>query len=117
MKQFDYVRTSRKGVNKYGHLLLVESVLGKKLPDGNGMNNAHTNLVVCPTHEYHWLLHIRTRAYEATGDANWRKCVFCKQWDSPSNMYISDKYLHKQSFHRACHSEYQRNWKSKQGTK
>src|SRR6185369_5011811 len=61
------------GSGKLVHQAIVEKVLGRSLPfgveihhvDGDGHNNANSNLVVCPDHAYHALLHLRTRALEA----------------------------------------------------
>lgn len=88
------------------HILIAEKALGKSLPkgaevhhvDGNGRNNAPENLVVCPDRAYHALLHVRQRALEESGDANNRKCMICKQWDRPENLYIS-----RSTRHRECH--------------
>ena len=76
------------------HALIVERILGRALPkgveihhvDGNGRNNEKSNLVVCPNHSYHSLLHMRSEALGACGDANWRKCRFCKKWDAPEKL-------------------------------
>lgn len=76
------------------HVLIVEEVLGRRLPskavihhfDGNGHNNANNNLIVCPSTDYHSLLHLRQRALEECGNAGYRKCPYCKVWDDPINM-------------------------------
>lgn len=76
------------------HVLIVERLLGKALPkgveihhvDGNGRNNTHSNLVVCPNHAYHALIHARTEALNSCGNTDWRRCGFCKQWDAPVNL-------------------------------
>jgi len=78
------------------HRAIVEKVLGKPLPegaqihhvDGNRHNNANSNLVVCPSTSYHWLLHKRQRAYDACGNPNWMMCRLCKKWDDPKNMHV-----------------------------
>lgn len=54
---------------KAKHVLLAEKALGRPLPagvevhhvDGDGFHNAPSNLVVCPDHAYHLLLHRRAR--------------------------------------------------------
>ena len=78
------------------HIRIAEKALGKPLPKGvqvhhadeNTMNNANSNLVICPDKNYHHLLHKRLRAMKATGNPNLRKCVICKQWDDPKNLYF-----------------------------
>jgi hypothetical protein len=77
------------------------------VPNGAEIHH-HTpdQLVVCQDHYYHMLLHRRQRAYEACGHANWRKCVYCKQYDSHSNLYIYEKG--NPVFHMECHLEYER---------
>src|ERR1035437_4065530 len=100
-----YVGTYYSG--KDAHTLIVEKVLGKKLPagaevhhvDSDGRNNKNTNLVVCPTKSYHKLLHRRTEALEASGNPNFRKCYYCKHWDAEENLYIYEKGTRYQVHH------------------
>ena len=78
------------------HILMAERVLGRPLPDGahvhhvneNSMDNTPSNLVICPDAAYHKLLHRRTDALNACGNADWRKCCHCKQYDDPKNLSI-----------------------------
>lgn len=92
------------------HRMIVEAALGRPMPrgalihhvDGNPSNNAHGNLVVCQDQTYHLLLHQRTRALRATGNANARKCPFCKRWDSPDNMKPWGRCMH----HDSCRVAY-----------
>lgn len=80
------------------HILIAERALGKPLPPGaevhhvNGRkdDNRPTNLVLCDSRAYHRLLHVRQRSLEACGNPNWRKCSYCKQYDDPTNMRISN---------------------------
>jgi hypothetical protein len=80
--------------NMLEHVLIVERALGREIRrpieihhvDGNGRNNAHSNLVVCPNHSYHALIHSRTEALNECGNVNWSKCCFCKKWDAPENL-------------------------------
>lgn len=97
------------------HVLIAEKALGRVLPEGvqvhhvdlDPANNAPSNLVLCPNQKYHRLLHRRTKAIESCGNPNFRKCVFCKQYDEPIMLYISpdERTVH----HRRCLAEYRRN--------
>jgi hypothetical protein len=100
----------------FEHILIAEKALGHYLPDGavvhhlNEINtdNRPENLVICPSSAYHNLIHQRTRAYKASGHADWRMCTYCKQYDSPENLYIGGTTAR----HKACatksHNEYMR---------
>jgi hypothetical protein len=90
------------------HIVIAERVLGKPLPAGaqvhhvneDKMDNRPCNLVICEDQAYHQLLHRRMRALRACGNANWRKCSICKQWDAPENLYIPTRGH--PIAHRAC---------------
>ncbi len=94
MKAAPYKQRKVGDTMRAAHALIVEAVLGRPLPkgaevhhvDGNGHNNAHSNLVVCPDRAYHMHLHQRQRALDACGNAGWVLCIFCKQHDAPENM-------------------------------
>ena len=94
---------------KEEHVLIAERAFGGPLPpgaqvhhvDGNPSNNRNDNLVICPDQIYHGLLHVRARALDACGNANWRKCTYCKKWDDPQNLYLWKHVAH----HRKCNSE------------
>jgi hypothetical protein len=71
----------------YVHVAIAERAIGKVLPrgveihhvDGNGKNNAHRNLVVCPDKAYHKLLHVRQRILAVGGNPNTQKlCGRCR---------------------------------------
>ena len=102
--------TPEAGIKKYQHVAIAEAVLGKPLPDGaevhhvdsNRLNNANSNLVICPNRAYHLLLHKRTRALEACGNANWLKCWICGSYDEPRNLYQWGG----RGRHAECHSKY-----------
>lgn len=93
------------------HILVAERVLGKQMPPKAVVHhvneiktdNRPANLVICQDHAYHKLLHQRTDAKKACGNANWRKCGYCKQYDDPSNLYIPKKGMPR---HVKCAREY-----------
>ena len=113
-KCFEHPRTKKDYAWVDTHILVVEQALGKYLPpkacvhhiDEDKLNYANNNLIVCENQAYHYLLHKRINALKACGYANWRKCRFCKQWDSPNNMFINDSYA--TYYHRNCSNEYKR---------
>src|SRR6266436_2457748 len=85
----EYIKICQNGTMKPLHVMIVEKILGKTLPDksivhhadGNRANNDPRNLVVCPDQAYHFLLHRRQRALEVCGHASWFKCYVCKVFD------------------------------------
>lgn len=97
------------------HVAVASAAIGGPLPpgvqihhvNGDGHDNTPSNLVICEDHEYHMLLHRRTRALRASGNANAIKCKRCKDWDTRENpdMYVhpSGTYGH----HRSCHRKYE----------
>ena len=127
-----YILIKRKGhhrANSDGyvreHILICENAIGKPLPskaeihhiDGNKQNNDKSNLVVCDSHEYHRLLHVRQNALNECGDPNKFKCYLCKEYDYSDNMIKKSgkKGRYKYTFmHKKCRNllgEYYRNIK------
>ena len=78
------------------HRLIAERALGKRLPEGaqvhhldeDKANNDSRNLVVCPDAAYHRLLHVRQRAYDACGHADWLRCSICHTWSPPAEITL-----------------------------
>ncbi len=91
------------------HILIAERAFGKPLPkwamvhhsNENRSENHNSNLVICQDNAYHRLIHRRKRAYDACGNANWRKCTYCKKYDDPKNMVIYGGETHS-ACHRGC---------------
>lgn len=92
------------GKKKPEHVLVAEQALGRPLPRGacvhhldeNPLNNAPTNLVICPSNKYHRLIHQRLDAFKACGNYEWRKCPYCRRYDDPARMRAeqSGRYVH-----------------------
>lgn len=112
--RFGYVMHGSNGKKKFEHVLVVEKALGHELPAGaeihhineNRQDNRATNLVVCQNKAYHKLLHVRATALETCGNANFRKCPFCKQYDDPKKMMHnkSSRYF----YHATCKNKYRK---------
>ena len=111
------------GGNKRRHVLIAELAIGRTLPrgaivhhiDGNGRNNSNNNLLICPSENYHQLLHLRQRALFASGNPEFRKCPFCKQWGHPSEMIVVGDTPNRNPryCHRTCKATYERQRKVK----
>lgn len=94
---------------KLVHRDKIEKLLNKPLAskvfvhhwDENRSNNENSNLLVCQDNAYHRLIHQRMNAYKYSGNANWRKCYICKEYDDPLNM-VNYKHLGNSFFHKEC---------------
>ena len=110
-----YHRKSKNAKETAVHRLVAEDLTGILLPknavihhvDGNRANNSPSNLVICQDSAYHNLLHARSRALVATGDASARKCCRCGKWDAIDNLSKSGS----QHYHAACNSEHVKKYK------
>lgn len=120
MAAHGYPQKRHNGTTALAHRVIAEKVLGKKLPagaevhhwDGNRKNNDHANLVICPSNEYHVLMHSRQAALAACGDANKRRCTICKQWDDPANL---KQYKNCAPWHAECSRRARKQWGLKHG--
>ena len=94
------------------HILIVEAALGRYLKwpeEVHHVNtirddNVNTNLVLCPDHAYHSLLHQRQRALASCGKANWRICQYCAKYDDPESMRVTPANC----YHLECKRKYER---------
>lgn len=104
------VRIDGKQVRE--HVAVAEEALGHKLPTGarvhhvdyDRSNNASRNLVICPSDSYHKLLHQRTDALAACGNANWLKCWICGIYSPPESVVVNGR----NRYHRICDRKQQR---------
>lgn len=95
------------------HRLIAEKTIGRPLPlDFPVHHHSETQFVICESDAYHFLLHLRTRAYCGCGHADWWKCLYCKKYDSINNLIVQKtgrtgkKYI--QYAHKECHNKYER---------
>ncbi len=108
------MRFQEDGKYKYEHVLVAEKSLGRKLPPGavvhhaNGItdDNKNCNLVICESQAYHRLLHRRARAFSATGNANARRCYYCRGWGLDLKVRGT-----RSSYHPSCKAAYDRAWR------
>ena len=116
-----YIVQHINGARKKQHTHIAEKALGRVLPNGavvhhvneNKSDNRNENLVVCPDAKYHKLLHVRQKALDDCGDANHRKCTYCKKYDDIKNMafqVVNGVQLNK-FHHSSCLSDYNKRYR------
>ena len=119
-----YYKQWTNGEKKHIHVRIAETVLGKSLPvgavvhhiNGDGHDNRNINLVICKDQAYHMLLHIRQRALDACGNADYRRCRYCHEYDAQENMAtrleknrVSPSFYHKSCAAKASLTSYKKN--------
>jgi len=89
------------------HRLKVEKAINRYLTPKEQVHHHYNKdgsvtLVLCPNQTYHRLLHTREEALKHCGNANWRKCVYCKKYDDLKNMTVSTRHI----YHKSCAAKY-----------
>lgn len=101
---------------------IVERALGKPLSGKHPVHHVNLderddrkdNLVVCQNSAYHNLLHQRTRAYHACGDANARRCWICKEYNNQADITVCvSNGRAAQTYHKRCQTERARQLKQR----
>lgn len=91
------------------HRMIAQNALGKPLPPEAVVHHTDEQkgaidpygLVICPNERYHQLLHARSRALAACGNADWLKCSMCQKYDAPLNLYVNGNA----HYHKECGAE------------
>jgi len=108
------VFTSGPYAGRREHTVVAEKAFGKPLPAGvvvhhvdeDKANNYPSNLVICQSHAYHFLLHTRADAIAAGHPATWRKCGYCSEYDALENMRHYQYKNVNMYQHKKCSDDY-----------
>lgn len=123
VKMPNHPRADRRGY-VLEQILVLEKALGRPvLPTEEAhhrnrirSDNSPGNLILFWTKGMHRSYHERLKAYEECGHYEWRKCMYCHQYDDPSNMSSYKTKINTRYYHKHCHAEYDRKrYKSKIG--
>ena len=93
-------------------VLIVEKVLGRTLPqyaivhhiNEDETDNRNENLVACESQGLHNIIHGRTKALKACGNARWKPCRYCHEYDDPAQL-VKNGTSH---YHQVCNTNYYR---------
>lgn len=112
------MRLSNPRRTAYEHRVIVERAIGRPLKsteqvhhvDEDRTNNAQSNLVACQDNSYHKLIERRTAAFSACGNANWRKCKYCHEYEDPARLSICNArgLTNGLAYHKRCAAEHMR---------
>ena len=102
----DHPRKTRGGYVAE-HILVAEKSVGRFLTKEEEVHHANeikddnspANLILCPDHTYHMALHQQAKALKECGHSEWRKCVYCHEYDAPENLKTTKS---RWSYHKAC---------------
>lgn len=118
-KRFGFTDEAKRG-NVQEAVVIVERLLGKKLPRGavvhhvneNPLDNRHANLVVLQNQGMHNIVHGRAKALAATGNARAKPCRFCHKYELPGVL----KRNGSSHYHLTCAAADQRRRREKRRT-
>lgn len=96
------------------HILVLEKAFRRPILaterihhiDGNRSNNHVGNLILFKNHSMHNSYEARLRAFKATGHWDWKLCLFCHQYDAPTNMV--GRRQDSSMYHQECRRKYNR---------
>jgi ribosomal protein L24E len=100
------------------HVLVMEKLIGRCLTQKERVHhinevkndNCPENLLLCANEAAHRVIHRQLRAIQATGHINWRTCMFCKEYDDPTNMkeVVRSDSKTPRLFHNECRNKYRK---------